>query len=354
VFVTAFLGWLTTAVINPYVTSVLGRGGALVLGAALQLLGQCLRFWTPPFGLFCVTFYIVALGVAFQDSHANTFVSTVKSAHRWLGVVHASYGFGCLVGPLVATAIASSGPNRWQLFYLCLVGFSTFNLGGVIFAFWAEVLKLGVTDENQEQGLSERRKSAVGDLKTAMKLKSVWLLAIFFFFFLSVAITAGGWIVEYLTTARGAPLAKVGYVPTGFYGGLAFGRLLLAEPTYRFGERRMLFIYSVICLGLQLIFWLVKNLYVDAVAVSIMGFVLGPFFPTGVSTGTRLFPRHLHASALGLVFVIGQAGGTIFPALVGLIATHAGVGVLQPILVALIVAMAISWALVPQADKPKD
>ena len=51
---------------------------------------------------------------------------------------------------------------------------------------------------------------------------------------------------------------------------------------------------------------------------------------------------------IGLVFVIAQAGGAIFPALTGVIATKVGVGVLQPILIGLIVAMGISWALVPK------
>ena len=49
-----------------------------------------------------------------------------------------------------------------------------------------------------------------------------------------------------------------------------------------------------------------------------------------------------------MVFVIAQAGGAIFPALTGVIATKVGVGVLQPILIGLIVAMGISWALVPK------
>ena len=51
---------------------------------------------------------------------------------------------------------------------------------------------------------------------------------------------------------------------------------------------------------------------------------------------------------IGLVFVIAQAGGAIFPALTGVIATKAGVGVLQPILIGLIVAMGVSWALIPK------
>ena len=53
----------------------------------------------------------------------------------------------------------------------------------------------------------------------------------------------------------------------------------------------------------------------------------------------------------GLVFVIAQAGGAIFPALTGVTATKAGVGVLQPILIGLIVAMGLTWAVVPKVKK---
>ena len=117
-----------------------------------------------------------------------------------------------------------------------------------------------------------------------------------------------GWIVQYLVTVRKGRLASVGYVSTGFYGGLALGRLLLVTPTSRFGERRMLLIYGAICLVLQLISWQVKNIIADAVAVSCMGFLLGPSFPTAISVGSKLLPRRIHASALGLVFVVAQVG----------------------------------------------
>lgn len=63
-------------------------------------------------------------------------------------------------------------------------------------------------------------------------------------------------MVEYLVNVRHGNLDAMGYVPTGFYGGAFLGRLLLAEPTFRLGERRMIFLYAVICVGLQLVFWL--------------------------------------------------------------------------------------------------
>ncbi|OAL40690.1 hypothetical protein AYO20_00426 [Fonsecaea nubica] len=46
---------------------------------------------------------------------------------------------------------------------------------------------------------------------------------------------------------------------------------------------------SILCmLAMQLIFWLVPNLVVDIVAVSIFGFFFGPLFAAGISVASRL------------------------------------------------------------------
>lgn len=87
-------------------------------------------------------------------------------------------------------------------------------------------------------------------------------------------------MVNYLVEVRGGDLAKVGYVPSGQAAGTLLGRLLLMEPTHRFGEKPMLLLYFVISIGLQLVFWLVPNIIAGATALSIMGFFQGPFFAT--------------------------------------------------------------------------
>jgi fucose permease len=71
----------------------------------------------------------------------------------------------------------------------------------------------------------------------------------------------------------------MGYVSAGFNGGGFLGRLLLAEPSHRYGERRMLLFYGVVCLVLQILFWRIRNIIADAVFFSLIGFFVGPFFP---------------------------------------------------------------------------
>ena len=73
-----------------------------------------------------------------------------------------------------------------------------------------------------------------------------------------------------------------------------------------------------------------------------------------MSIGSKLFSKELQPTALGFVFVLAQAGGAFFPAVTGVIASHAGVKVMQPILVGLIVALGVSWAIVPKVKKRED
>lgn len=99
-------------------------------------------------------------------------------------------------------------------------------------------------------------KDALALIKSTLRRPSVWLLSMFYFFYIGGQITSGGWVVEYLVDVRGGDLSNMGYVPAGFHGGCLLGRLLLAEPTYRLGERRMVFVYCCIAVALQIVFWL--------------------------------------------------------------------------------------------------
>lgn len=87
--------------------------------------------------------------------------------------------------------------------------------------------------------------------------------------------------------------------------------------------------------------------------ISLLGFLIGPFFPTGISVATKLLPRELHVAAIGFMASFGQAGSAAFPFLTGAIAAKAGVKVLQPILVALLVSMVGLWACIPKVERRK-
>ena len=234
----------------------------LVIGALLQVVAHALRSWRPPFGLFVVTFFLVSLGQAYQDTHGNTYVASLKGAHRWLAFIHAMYAAGCLVGPFVSTAVASAGDkSHWYLFYTFPLGLGIANVALVFGAFHDTVTVNRDKTEverpaNDEEAEASRNGDALSLIKETLKDRSVWFLSLFFFFFLGAALTASGWVVEYLVQVRHGDLSAMGYVPAGFNGGSLLGRLLLAEPTHRFGPRKMIFIFAILSIGLQIVFWL--------------------------------------------------------------------------------------------------
>lgn len=240
----------------------------LSLGASLQILSHALRAWKPPFALYTISFCIASLGQAFQDTAANTFVAGVGAAHRWLAFIHAMYMAGCLTGPFVATAIASIVETpRWYLFYIFPLALGVINLTWVLVAF-RDTLSISrkrsfSPSSSDSAGASasadaddSRNKGALRLIRKTLGSRQIWLISLFFFFYLGAVLTASGWVVEYLVVVRSGDLSKVGYVPVGFNGGAFLGRLLLAEPIYRLGERRMVCIFSIICVALELVFWL--------------------------------------------------------------------------------------------------
>ncbi|KFG84436.1 hypothetical protein MANI_115758 [Metarhizium anisopliae] len=313
-----FAGWFSAAVANAHLCSHLDLGAMLALGAACQR-----RPGLP--------------------GHArDTLAAGVAGAHRWLAAIHAAYMAG--VSPaLAATAVATVSRSAPVLRVPLAVGVA--NLALVLVAFATRCGSRRTGHAAVESGEAWRL------IRATAATPSVWYLCAFFFFYLGSVLTAGGWVVEYLVDVRRGSLSQVGYVPAGFSGGALLGRLLLAEPTHRFGERGMVFVYCLLSTALQLVFWLVPNIIAASIAVSFIGFFTGPLFATGISLGSKLFPAHIHSTALALVFVSAQMGGSLFPVITGVVSSNAGVQVLQPILVGLLAATALSWLCVP---RPKD
>jgi MFS family permease len=56
-----------------------------------------------------------------------------------------------------------------------------------------------------------------------------------------------------------------GLVATGFWLGITFGRIILGFITAKVGEKLAIAIYLLICMGLELCFWLIPSFVASAV-----------------------------------------------------------------------------------------
>lgn len=86
--------------------------------------------------------------------------------------------------------------------------------------------------------------------------------------------------------------------------------------------------------------WLVPSLIGNAVAVSIVGMLLGPMYPMAMNHAGRVLPKYLMSGAIGWISGFGQAGAAALPFVTGAFSSRFGIKSLQPLYVPLAIRKA--------------
>jgi fucose permease len=269
-----------------------------------------------------------------------------------------SYGIGGTIAPLIATALVSHGIH-WTYFYFTNLTLAVFNLfysGWALKGFQKELpgqLVPGVRGTAFVQDKAQRpvQKSV---LKKAVKSKVTLLGALFIFAYQGAEVSISGWIVSYLITYRDGDPAHVGYVSSGFWAGITLGRFALSHPARRVGEKLSVFVLTLCAIIFQLLAWFIPNIIGQAVAVAIIGLILGPVYPCGALVFSKLLPRNIQTTSLSFISAMGSSGGAFFPFVTGLLAQHLGTVVLHPICLVLYAVMFVSWCCLPRTVKRTD
>ncbi|KAK2462133.1 hypothetical protein APHAL10511_005831 [Amanita phalloides] len=359
-FVFACVGFITGALLVVPLSDKLGLGKSLLLGSLLPIIGYSLQASAPPFPVYVMAFTINGIGMAFlvrdlllllshrldpiQDALPNGFVAALKNhAHTKMGILHAAYGVGALCAPLVATQF-SQLHRHWSFHYLISLGIAITN--AVILG---NVFRFKTQDEClTEIGQPSTATSTTDDstFSQIIRSKSVHYLAFFTLVYVGVEVTMGGWIVTFIVKVRhGGPSS--GYISSGFFGGLTAGRIVLLWVNKKIGERRVIFVYAALAIGLELLIWFTPSLIGDAISVSIIGLLLGPMYPIIMNHSGKVLPPWILTGAIGWLAGFGQAGSSLLPFMTGAVAEKWGIRSLQPLLVVMMVLLMGLWALVP-------
>ncbi|TDL25163.1 MFS general substrate transporter [Rickenella mellea] len=349
-FVMNCIGYLIGAAMNVYMTDKFGFGKVMVIGAMAQTIGFAMEAPAPPFPIMCIAFIFTGWGVALQAALGVGYVASLKTnAAAKMGFTQAMYGLGAFCSPLVATQFAHL--HRWSFHYLVSFALGISNILSLMAAF------RGKTQEECLQAIGEppAQASTSNDSKyrQLLRLKTLHLLAFWAILYVGVEVTIGGWTVTYIIQDRGGG-PSAGYISSGFFGGLTLGRVALLWVNRKVGERRVLLIYGLLAIALELTIWLVPSLIGNAVAVSIVGMLLGPMFPILMNQSAKLFPPWLLTGSIGWIAGVGQAGSALLPFLTGALAAKFGIQSLQPFLIVVMSLIIIVWLVIPKSHRRED
>ncbi|KAL1946211.1 hypothetical protein VTO73DRAFT_15338 [Trametes versicolor] len=369
IFVFGAVGFLSGAFVNVYLTDRLGFGKvrlehlmsmrcnlapskntsahtSAVLGSLCQIGAYAVLAPAGPFPLMCFGYLVIGVMLAIQAAQATGYVASLKKdSNAKMGYLHGSYGLGALLSPLVATEFAKS-PKFWSFHYIISAGLYVVNTAVLWYVFRGKRQEEIMADE----GESSSDTDGVGSNKfnQMIRNKDVHFLSFFALIYVGVEVTMGGWSVTYILEQRHGS-SNAGYISSGFFGGIMLGRVLLLWFNTKIGERRALFLYAALVIGLEATVWVVPSLIENAVAVALVGLFLGPMFPILMNHSTTILPRWLLTACAGYIAGAGQAGSAVLPFITGLLASKFGITTLPPFVVSMMSTLLVLWAVIPRA-----
>lgn len=354
IFVGNALGFILAAPCTYALENRLGRSRVYMLSFTLLAATYVAIICHPPFPVVVVSFFLLGFGIAINLALNNVFCANLANRTLALGGLHGGYGLGGTIGPLMATAIASSG-TQWPFVYFISLGFALLNLVFSGWSFWN--YEKDLPSQSHTEVLQTASQSAAETpskkqlLKQAVKNRVTILGALFIFAYQGAEVSISGWVVSFLISYRNGDPSNVGYVSAGFWAGITIGRFLLSHPAHKFGEKVSVVVLIAGSLVFQLLVWLVPNVIGDAVAVAIVGLLLGPVYPCATSVFTVLLPRSIQITSIGFISAMGSSGGAVAPFFTGLLAQKFSTVVLHPICIGLYVSMVICWFYLPRIHK---
>lgn len=254
IFLSPFVGYTAAAATNNWVHMRLGQRGIAGICSACHLVAYLVSSLHPPYPVLVVFYALAGFGTGLGDAGWNSWVGGMDQANELLGIMHACYGLGATLSPLIATAMITKLGAAWYDFYYVMIGAAVIEGGATLSAFWTCTGKvfresheqpqqqtLGTSASGSPEGA--RRDSRMRDALLRMPAARVtWTVAIFMLCYVGAEVSLGGWIVNFMLVVRHGEAFASGMVATGFWLGLTLGRVILGFVTPRLGERLALLV----------------------------------------------------------------------------------------------------------------
>jgi fucose permease len=320
----AMAGYLASSFSSGAVVARLGVGRLLFWSSALMVANSLAYALAPAWGVLVAAGVLAGLGAGAIDAGINAFAAARFSA-RLVNWLHASYGVGAMLGPLLMTGVLTSDLGwRWGYAVIGLV------LAAIAVSFLLTI-RLWDMDRPEPNSVTDVREPAAGLFDT-LALPRAWLNIALFFVYTGLEVSAGQWSYSLFTEARGLAPGVAGIWVAVYWAGLTAGRVVSGVVASRLPGEALLRLGTLGGMIGALLIWWDPGMGSGFLGLAALGFALAPIFPTLIAeTPKRLGPSHT-ASAIGFQVAAAYLGTAAIPGLTGVLASHAGLAVIGPCL----------------------
>jgi fucose permease len=259
---------------------------------------------------------LLGLGSGVMDAGFNAAVALRNDA-RLMGVLHAGYGVGAGIGPVVVgTSLATVG--GWRPAYVVLAGAT------LVVVLSLTGRSLGSTPVTPHHAPSSPR--------------GVLLPCLAFFVYVALEVTVGAWAFTYLTGPRGLGALVASVWVAVYWVGLTAGRLWLGVRGHERGVDGLLRLSMVGVGASTIVLWLGGP--VAPLGLLLAGLALSVVFPLLMLVTPARVGVERATAAVGWQAAAGSVGSAAGPAAAGVVLDLAGVDAYGPVVLAMAVALA--------------
>jgi fucose permease len=340
-FFTFAAGFIIAGAFTGPLLGRLGIRAGLAVGGGATMLAWLAMAARPWFWLFVALQVVAGFGQGMAESALNVYLARLPNASRLLNRLHAFFGIGALIGPPLATWLLDMWP--WNRIWFAM------TLVSVPFMVAYQLFYPGRADEPQSVAVPEG--SAVsapergGSLTKLLRSPAVVLASAFLAVYVGLEGSLGSWGFSFLVGERGQANRIAGYVVSGYWLGLTMGRFLFGPLADRLGLTDVAMSYGCL-LGLAAstaFTWLLPASGAAIAGFALVGFFLGPLFPTTMAVVPRLTSAAQVPSAIGFLNGASLLGGAALPWVAGTLAQSIGMWTLLPFSLLMALGLLLLW-----------
>ena len=304
------VGRLIMSINSGRIIGWMGIGNYMLAGSVVMLAGLLGYMLSPVWPMLVFSALVFGFGVTALNTGINTHAAAHYSSGRmnWL---HAWFGLGSALGPLVVTFIVIRLGMDWRWAYG--VFFAAQVVMTIIFALTRHEWVL----ETNETGQPERPRA---QLRETLKLAPAWFGIALFFLHGGIQGGTGQLTNSLLVDTRGVDPGVSGMWISIYWAGLTVGRMVTGMVVDRVGNDRFMRINMFITITGTLLLWANISNNLTFLGIAIIGFTLGPVLPTLLAdTPKRVSMRH-SPNTVGLQVAGAGIGLAILPGLAAVVA----------------------------------
>lgn len=337
------LGGLAVSFFSGRILSFLSVGWMCLISTLVEIFALILISLTPHWTIFIAASLLLGLGRSGINAAINTYVAERYPASRmnWL---HAIFGAGSTVGPLLVTFIVINIGADWQLAYMLIAAVQV--LVAVLFVITLKDWHLDADDEASK--LEAPQKATV---KSTLSLVPVWLGVGLFVCHVGLQMSTGQLMNNLFVEGRGINPARAGLWISLFWAFITIGRLFFGALVDKFGAARVLRYCTLGTVFGAALIWFNVSEAISFFGLALMGFTLAPVFPSSVSRTPALVGKAHSPNAIGFQMTGAGLGGAFLPGVVGFLGDNVSLEAIPPALVVIALAQFVVHELLSAQER---